>query len=287
MSSSPFFTIGCFALNSPFQSLADQLKKIRSLGFHCADITDNADGACLGAEFGFTALASLDANPHDLKRLFDAHGLAISAYCAHANLLDPTAPWRYSTAQIIKAVRASAAIGIRHVITTEGEPQTAFGKGLTPDEAIFSVREKLCEPLRVAEDHGVKILLEPHGPLTGRADTVDRILDACDSPALALNLDTGNYWLAGENPVDFVARFGPRIEHVHWKDMPEESVILRGKHFGCGMATIPLGAGVVDIEGVLDALRRVEFSGHTTLEIAGDENVIASRDFLISRGGRL
>ena len=281
------FTVGCFALNTPFTPLARQLQGIRDWGFRSADITDNADGACLGAEFGFTALASLDANPHDLARLFDEHGLTISAFCAHASLLDPTAPWRYGTAQIIKAVRAVAAIGVKHVITTEGEAHTPFGRSLSGAEALFAVREKLWEPLRVAADYGVKILLEPHGPLTDNIEQLSRLLDLCDSPALGLNLDTGNLWLGGGDPVEFIRRFGSRIDHVHWKDLPAEMEERRGKAFGCGMATIALGDGVVGIDAVVTALQCAGFAGHTTLEVVGEEAVARSRDYLLARGGKL
>jgi inosose dehydratase len=276
--------VGCFALVDPFSVLDHQLERIKSWGFSCADVTDNSDGAQLGVEFGFAAVASLDANPHDLKRMFDRHGLAISSYCAHASLLDPSAPWRYGTAQIIKAVRAAAAIGVRHVITTEGDPKTEFGRRLTEAEALFSIREKLHEPLRVAADHGVRVLLEPHGRYTDSMAHMEKILDLCDSPALGVNLDTGNLWLGGGDPVAMVRRLGAKIEHVHWKDMPREMEAQRGKLFGCGMAVIPLGTGVVDIRGVFAELQRIGFDGYTTLEIAGEESVKASHAFLRSLG---
>lgn len=277
-------TIGCFALIHPFQPLDAQLAQIAAWGFHHADVTDNGDGATLGTEFGFAAVASLDANPHDVRRLFDKHGLSITSWCAHANLLDPAAPWRFGTAQIIKAIRAAALIGVKHVITTEGEPSTAFGHGLTDDERIFSIREKLAEPLRLAEDLGVKLLLEPHGPVTDNIALVERVLDACDSPALGLNLDTGNLWLGGGDPVAFVRAFGSKIEHVHWKDMPSDMIEKRGTCFGCGMATIALGEGVVGIADVVAELKKSGFNGHTTLEVAGERAVLASRDYLRSLG---
>lgn len=278
------FKVGCFALINPFQTLDKQLDQIKDLGFKYADVTDNSDGACLGNEFGFTAMASLDANPMDIKRLFNNRGITISSVCAHSNLLDPTAPWRYGTAQIIKAVRMAATMGIEHVITTEGEPDTDFGIELSDDEALFTIREKLYEPLRLAEDLGVKILIEPHGHISDSADHVEKILDTCNSDALALNLDTGNYWLGGENPVEFVKRFGEKIEHVHWKDMPEEFVSQRGEIFGCGMTTIPLGAGEVDIKGIVEALLEIGFTGHTTLEIAGEDAVLESYKYLQDLG---
>lgn len=268
--------IGCFALVAPFSTLEHQLSELKRMGFTHADVTDNCDGACLGAEFGFTGLASLDANPYDLKRLFEDHGITITSYCAHANLLDPAAPWRYGSAQIIKAVRAAAAIGVSHVITTEGEPTTPFGHGLSEEEQVFSIADKLYEPLRVAADHGVKILFEPHGPVSASIQLTERLLERCNSEALGLNLDTGNLWLGGGDPVEYVQRFGAKIEHVHWKDMPAEMEQKRGKIFGCGMATIALGDGVVGIPEVLKALQSAGFDGDTTLEIAGEEAVQTS-----------
>jgi inosose dehydratase len=279
--------IGCFALINPFSTLDAQIDQIKAWGINCADVTDNTDGACLGNEFGFTAVASLDANPFDLKRLFEDRGVTITSYCAHANLLDPSAPWRYGTAQIIKAVRAAAAIGVKHIITTEGEPSTPFGHGLTDDQSLMAIAEKLYEPLRVAADHGVKILFEPHGPVSDSHDLTEKLLDLCDSPALGLNLDTGNLWLGGGDPVEYVKRFGSKIEHVHWKDMEAEMEAKRGKQFGCGMALIPLGAGVIDIKGTFAALQAAGFDGFTTLEIAGEENVLASRDYLIELGAEV
>ncbi|TVR33564.1 MAG: sugar phosphate isomerase/epimerase, partial [Spirochaetaceae bacterium] len=155
--------VGCFALIDPFATLEHQLDRIAGRGFKYADVTENSDGAELGVGYGFAAVASLDANPNDLRRMFEDRGLTITSYCAHALLLDPPAPWRYGTSQIIKAVRAAAAMGVSHVITTEGEAHTEYGKKLSEEQGVFTIAEKLYEPLRVAADFGVKILLEPHG----------------------------------------------------------------------------------------------------------------------------
>lgn len=276
--------VGCFALVDGFSSLDHQLKRICERGFKFADVTDNGDGATLGSEFGFAAVASLDANPFDLKRLFAKHGLTITSYCAHANLLDPASPARYGTAQIIKAIRAAAAIGIKHVITTEGDAKTDFGHHLTDAEAIFSIREKLWEPLRVAADHGVKLLLEPHGKYTDSVSGMEKLLDACASDALGVNLDTGNLWIGGGDPVEFVQKLGKKIEHVHWKDMGAEWLPKRGTLYGTGMGLIPLGSGMVDIKGTYAALIKAGFDGYTTLEVAGEEAVMGSYAYLKSLG---
>jgi inosose dehydratase len=276
--------IGCFALVDPFSLLDHQLDRIRDWGFQYADVTDTGDGAVLGNHFGFSAVASLDANPFDLQRLFADRGLTITSYCAHSDLLDAAAPWRYGTAEIIKAVRSAAAIGVEHVITTEGEPVTPFGRGLTHQESVLLIAEKLHEPLRVAEDHGVKILLEPHGPLSGTIDGTAAILERADSPALGLNLDTGNSWLAGTDPVEYVRTFGEKIEHVHWKDLGPEWEAKRGTLYGCGMSSIAVGSGVIDIDGAFTALVSAGFDGFSTLEVGGDDAVLASAEYLQALG---
>jgi len=276
--------VGCFALIDPFSVLEHQLERIKGLGFKYADVTDNSDGACLGVEYGFTALASLDANPFDLKRLFDKYGLTISTYCAHANLLDPSAPWRYQTSQLMKAVRAAATIGVKHIISTEGEPKTEFGHKLSETEALFLIKERLYEPLRMAEDLGVKILIEPHGRWSDSIKFMERLFDSCNSKALAFNMDTGNSWLGGTDPVEMVRKFGKLIEHVHWKDWAPAMKDLRGKQFGAGMSPTALGSGVVDIKGVYDELVKAGYDGYTTLEIAGDDAVKQSYAYLKSLG---
>ena len=58
--------VGCFALIDPFSILEHQLDRIRDWGFKYADITDSTDGGSMGVEYGFAAVASLDANPFDI-----------------------------------------------------------------------------------------------------------------------------------------------------------------------------------------------------------------------------
>lgn len=50
------------------------------------------------------------------------------------------------------------------------------------------------------------------------------------------------------------------------------------------MATIPLGQGVIDIRGVVQALQAAGFKGHTTLEVTGEAALLASREYLAELG---
>lgn len=273
--------IGCFALIQPFASVRRQFELIRQLGFDHADLTDNHDGAALGVEYGFSPSCSLDSHPAEILAMANEFGLSLTSVCAHANLLDPTSPDRYGTTEIIKAIKLAHFLGVKQVITTEGDPKTNFGHRLDDDQRLFCIREKLHEPVRWAEALGIEILIEPHGILTDTVDGMRRILDALGHErTVGINLDTGNAWLGGGEPLDFVKTFGPRIKHVHWKDMAAEWIPQRGTRFGCGMGTIPLGDGVVGIEGIVNELLAHGFDGPTTLEVAGEDVVKMSADRL-------
>ena len=203
--------------------------------------------------------------------------MKLSTVCAHANLLDPANPDTYGTFQIIKAIRLAHLLGIKEVITTEGDPKTEFGHRLTPAEQIFSIREKLATPIEWAAELGVHLLIEPHGPVTDSVKRMGDILDAVGhADTVGICLDTGNSWLGGAEPLDYIRTFGNRIKHVHWKDMAASWIPKRGTVFGCGMATIPLGDGVVGIPAIVKALKGIGFDGTTTLEIAGIESVKTS-----------
>ncbi len=266
--------IGCFALVEPFAPMAQQFRALRAMGIQYADITDNHSGGMLGVEFGFTASVSLDSHPAKIRAMAEEAGITLTTFCAHANLLDPTAPDTYGTHEIIKAIRLAEALGIRHVITTEGDPKTEFGHTLTPAERMFAIREKLHVPVEWAEELGIELLIEPHGIVTDSVDGMAELLDRLGHPDnVGVCLDTGNSWLGGSEPLDFIRRFGKRIRHVHWKDMGPEWAARRGSVFGCGMATIALGDGVIGIPSIVDELRKIGFDGYTTLEIAGEDNV--------------
>lgn len=273
--------IGCFALIEPFTPMRRQFEAIRELGFDYVDLTDNHNGATLGTEYGFSASISLDSHVDDIFEMVNAFNLTLTAVCAHANLLDPASPARYGTAEIIKAIKLAHFLGVKQVVTTEGDPKTAFGHNLTHHQRVFSVAEKLYEPVRWAQSLGIELLLEPHGILTDSVDGMQNLLDALGhEETVGINLDTGNSWLGGGDPHEFVRVFGKRIKHVHWKDMPAEMEAERGKRFGCGMGLIALGDGVVGIEALVKELREAGFDGPTTLEIAGQEAVKKSADRL-------
>lgn len=266
--------IGVFLLIEAFASVEEQLKRAKEMGFDHADITDtNAGGSMLGTA-GFSPTVSLDDNPFEVKRLFEKYGIKPSTVCAHAGLLEPSNPGIYGNAEIMKAVKFAAAIGIKDIVTTETDPRSEWAQNLSYEERVFIMAEKLYTPVKMAADYGVRILLEPHGPITDSIKGLQDVFDRLGNPeSLGLNLDTGNSWLGGADPVEMARVFKDKIHHIHWKDLGAEWESRRGTMYGCGFSTIALGDGVIDIKGVCDVLADANIQG-CTLEIIGSEDIL-------------
>lgn len=266
--------IGVFLLIEPFASLEEQLKRAKAMKFTHADITDTNSGGSMLGTAGFSPTVSLDDNPFEVKRLFDQYGITPSTVCAHAGLFEPSNPGIYGNTEIMKTVKFAAAIGVKDVVTTDTHPQSEWAKQLSYEEKVFVIAEKLYVPVKMAADYGVRVLLEPHGPITDSIKGLQDVFNRLDNPdALGVNLDTGNAWLGGSDPVEMAEVFKDRIHHVHWKDLGEEWVPHRGNLYGCGFSTIALGDGVIDIKGVCDVLSGCDIAS-STLEIIGDDDIL-------------
>ncbi len=266
--------IGVFLLIEPFASVEVQLARAREMGFTCADITDTNSGGSMLGTAGFSPTISLDDNPFEVKRLFERYGIEPTAVCAHAGLLEPSNPGTYGTAEIMKAVQFAAAIGIKDVVTTDTDPRSQWARSLSHQEQVFVMAEKLCVPVRMAEDYGVRILLEPHGPVTDSIEGLQEVFQRLGNPdSLGINLDTGNSWLGGADPVEMAKVFRDKIHHIHWKDLSAEWEPKRGTVYGCGFSTIALGDGVIDIAGVCEVLKDADIAS-STLEIIGSQEIL-------------
>jgi inosose dehydratase len=98
---------------------------------------------------------------------------------------------------------------------------------------------------------------------------VERLLELSD---VGLCLDTGHLLVGGGEPVAAIRRWGERINHVHLKDA---DMTLFGRIVAQGGTAReiwsrgvfrPLGAGALDLVGVLDALREIDYAGWIVVE---------------------
>ncbi len=199
------------------------------------------------SEAGYFHSISVFDDPYRIKDACDAAGLKISALQCHARLTRPD----MSGEHIKMAIRVAGEIGVPVVNTDEGRkaPWT------TEEEDFMLMKYTLRETSFVAERRGVKIGLEPHSQYSRTPDGLDRIYNLVDSPAIGINLDTGNAYLGGQNVYPWVERVAERLVHFHAKDISVECAnAQRGKVTGTPVGCA-CGDGVMDWDRIVKTVQ--------------------------------
>jgi inosose dehydratase len=121
---------------------------------------------------------------------------------------------------------------------------------------------------------GARIAFHSHaGTYVETPEEVARLAASIDPDALPFCLDVGHYLVGGGNPVEALRAYGERVTHVHLKDVdPDVLAGLRdGTVEGFGAAIrqrlfTELGAGVLDLDGVLETLAARRYDGWLMVE---------------------
>jgi inosose dehydratase len=121
---------------------------------------------------------------------------------------------------------------------------------------------------------GHRTAFHPHaGTFVETPQEVERLVATTNPGEVGLCLDVGHFIVGGGDPIDAVGRYGSRIAHVHLKDVAERPLAdLRAGRLGGFLEAIrsrlftELGAGVLDLDGVLRALAEQGFSGWLMVE---------------------
>jgi len=204
-------------------------------------------GRELLSEAGYFHSVSMYDDPLRIKRACEKAGVKLSGLSGHCPLCKP----EVSTEYLKQAIRFAAECGAPVVNTDEG-PKPPW---TTEEEDHVLMRYVLKEAAAVAEPRGILIGLEPHQQYSKTPDGLDRIYNLVDSPAIGINFDTGNSYLAGHDPVEWLKRVRNRLVHVHAKDISvEQSERERGKVTGTPVGCA-CGDGVVDWKAVIAICR--------------------------------
>lgn len=204
-------------------------------------------GRELMSEAGYFHTVSLFDDPYRIKDACDGAGLKISAFQSHGPLGRPDVHGEY----IKLAIRTAAEIGVPVINTDEG----IKAKWTTEEEDFVLIKYTLREAAFVAERRDVKIGLECHAQYSKTPDGLDRIYNLVDSPAIGINLDTGNAYLAGQDVYAWLERVADRLVHLHAKDISvAHSDAERGKVTGTAVGCA-CGDGVIDWPRVIDIVR--------------------------------
>lgn len=206
-------------------------------------------GRELLSEAGYFHSVSMLDDPWRIRRCCQQHGVKLSGLSAHTPLCKPEISVEY----LKQAIRFAAECGAPVVNTDEGpKPQWT-----TAEEDHVLMRYTLTEAAKFAAPRGIRIGLEPHQQYSRTPDGLDRIARLVKSPAIGVNFDTGNSYLAGEDPYTWLQMeiVAGRLVHLHAKDISiEHSDAERGKVTGTPVGCA-CGDGVIDWQRVIRICR--------------------------------
>ncbi len=205
-------------------------------------------GRELLSEAGYFHSVSMLDDPLRIKRACDQSGVKLSGFSAHTPLCKPEIGVEY----LKQAIRFAAECGAPVVNTDEG-PKPVW---TTEEEDHVLMRYTLMEAARVAEPRGILLGLEPHQQYSRNPAGLDRIYALVKSPAIGINFDTGNSYLCGHDPYEWLERVLDRLVHLHAKDISvRQSASDRGKVTGTPVGCA-CGEGVIDWQRVVEICRR-------------------------------
>jgi sugar phosphate isomerase/epimerase len=126
-------------------------------------------------------------------------------------------------------------------------------------------RENLPALDRLVKEFNIKLAIHNHGPEDRTFPSpldVWKAVEGLDE-RVGLCIDVGHTARAGVDPVQAIRSCAARLYDVHLKDLVSREP--RAK-------VIEVGRGVLDIRGILQALRDIGFGGHVGLEHEKDMN---------------
>jgi sugar phosphate isomerase/epimerase len=240
----------------------------RELGFRYIE-PEVMTGRCLLNVYGYCNITSLEDDPLEMRKALEAAGLEVACLSAHSNLLDTV----YGVDYLKKAIRYAYILGAPIVNTAEG-PKPGW---MTDDDAFRVMKYNLDELLRMCANYDIILTIEPHGVYTTNAEGLLRIMSLSDSPYLAINYDTGNVAVAGNDSVETLRAVVEHVKHVHLKDIVREDAAGHETGVTAGGA---IGDGDVDIRGCLELLKEAGYDGCLSIECSGTQALKKSVEFL-------
>jgi sugar phosphate isomerase/epimerase len=257
-------------------------QRFRELGKTAVELT-TATGFNLLEGLGFSPYVSVDDDPYVVRDLLQKYGLELVS-------IDCDYPiWSHRCIDVLaKTIVWGDLLGCRLYITTDSDK---YPPGRSDEEWFQIIKYHFDCVLPVAERHDATIALEPHGYLTTKPDALWRLVTQNGSERMAINFDTGNSFIAGQDPVAFLEKVKDRVVHMHVKDVSDGLArAMRGEETGIASSEVAVGEGVNadNIRRCLDIMaatgREIPISPEASGERLMARSIQWVEDYLRSKG---
>ncbi len=210
----------------------------------------------------------LPSDPAALVALLDGYGLSCVGGFVPVVLFDPGHdPMDELAGPLESLVAAGAAVVVLAAASGADGYDT---RPVLSDEQWHTLLANLDRLAGTVTAHGLIAVLHPHvGTMVETRAEVDRVLTGS---GIGLCLDTGHLLIGGTDPLTLARQVPERIRHAHLKDVDaalaakvRSGELTYTQAVAAGMY-VPLGAGDVDIAGIVKSLQDSGFDGWYVME---------------------
>ena len=263
------------AFNSSYWSFEQCLGWAQQHDLHFIEC-GTIDGVSWIHGLGYQPHIALWEDPLQMRRKMERYAVQFSQLDAAFPLSRPEGA-TLGVEYVLHSLRWAHIAGCPRIDTTDDRfaPQE-----MTERECLDHMRRIYRQIVKAAEEYRIVINIEPHGYFTTKPAFLEEMLHFADSPYLRLNMDTGNTFIAGEDPVAFLERFLPRVNHVHIKDVSATlAASARGELTGIAVSHCAIGEGVnaANIIRAIGMLSRAGYDGVLSLECEGQGGPMIER----------
>jgi sugar phosphate isomerase/epimerase len=243
---------------------------------------------------GFLELAD-PARWADARRTVEASGLVIPMLCCSPDFSHPDADFRRAEIEKEKNwIRMAAALGAGYCRVLSGQRRPE----LTREQGLALVVQSIEACLPEAERCGVTLIIENHykddfwsyPEFAQKMDVFCDLVERIQHPRFGVNYDPSNAFLAGDEPLELLARVKHRVVTMHASDryLAEGTIEdLRRDETGAeGYAKRlrhgTIGKGLNDYDAIFGTLRAAGFDGWVSIEdgVDGMEQLAESVRFV-------
>ncbi len=271
-------------------SLKESIRLIREVGYEGVEILCDVPHAyppCLDEEDILSIQEIISKNNIEISNL-NAFTLYAITDIYHPSWIESDKQLRELRIQhTINCLRLAKKIGAKNISTEPGGPidvgndnkynNNDFKNNTNNKRSSYDLEalqeffvNGIVRTSKVAEEYGVKILVEPEpGLLLENSEQFLKFIKNINSHYVGLNFDMGHFFCVREDPAALIYNLAEHIGHFHLADIAHTRV---HNHL------IP-GQGSVDFASIFKAISEINYQGFITVELYPyqDDPVYAAR----------
>ncbi|MFL6381011.1 MAG: sugar phosphate isomerase/epimerase family protein [Nitrososphaeraceae archaeon] len=271
-------------------SLKESIRLIREIGYEGVEILCDVPHAyppCLDEEDILSIQEIISKNNIEISNL-NAFTLYAITDVYHPSWIESDKQLRELRIQhTINCLRLAKKIGAKNISTEPGGPievgndnkynNNNFKNNTNNKRSSYDLEalqeffvNGIVRTSKVAEEYGVKILVEPEpGLLLQNSEQFLKFIKNINSHYVGLNFDMGHFFCVREDPAALIYNLAEHIGHFHLADIAHTRV---HNHL------IP-GQGAVDFASIFKAISEINYQGFITVELYPyqDDPVYAAR----------